>query len=183
MKIFNTEEKSKKFRALYETYRQDMYWIGYRVLHDSHEAEDVVQSSFLKLSKVLDEIGEVDEERTKILISVVARNTAIDYYRKRKQQSAEAVEELERKEAGRNLSERNQTEAKVIEEYEYRNLLQCIEKLPAKYRDVLRLRYLCELSVSAIARQLSISEANVYARISRGKHMLQKAIQGIEEKE
>jgi len=55
MNIFTTQ-KRKKLHKLYETYRDYMYGISYSVVHDVYDAEDIVHNSFLKISRVLDDI-------------------------------------------------------------------------------------------------------------------------------
>ena len=171
MKIFN-EERRKKFRELYEDYRDTMYWICYNIVNDEHDAEDCVHNSFMKISKIIDKIEYERVDRTKMLVIIIAKNTAIDFYRKKKQMyDWEDIDKLE------DLVDWNQVEDNIIAEYNYQCLLVEIDNLPEKLRDVLRLRYLFDLTIPEIAEQLSLSETNVYARICRAKKILLEALE------
>jgi RNA polymerase sigma factor (sigma-70 family) len=47
-----------------------------------------------------------------------------------------------------------------------------IEMLPEKYREVLSLIYVKNMSAVAVAEQLNLKESAVYMRVARGKEML-----------
>jgi RNA polymerase sigma-70 factor (ECF subfamily) len=49
--------------------------------------------------------------------------------------------------------------------------------LPAKYRTAISLYYFEDMKTPEIARVLGISEANVRARLCRGREMLKKALE------
>lgn len=55
---------------------------GYRALHDFHMAEDVFQITMLKLLNTERNMEDMRSARTRSFIYAVARNTAIDMYRK-----------------------------------------------------------------------------------------------------
>ncbi|MDE6608755.1 MAG: RNA polymerase sigma factor, partial [Lachnospiraceae bacterium] len=78
-----TTQKRKKLQSLYENYRDYVYWISYNVVHDEYDAEDIVQNSFLKVGGMLDYFEPDQEDKTKMLLSAITKNTAIDYYRKK----------------------------------------------------------------------------------------------------
>jgi RNA polymerase sigma-70 factor (ECF subfamily) len=50
-------------------------------------------------------------------------------------------------------------------------------ELPATYRTVISLHYFEDLKTPEIARMLGISEANVRARLCRGREMLKKMLE------
>ena len=56
---------------------------GYRALHDFHMAEDVFQITMLKLLNTERNMEDMRSARTRSFIYAVARNTAIDMYRKK----------------------------------------------------------------------------------------------------
>ena len=60
-----------------------MWQKAYGVLSDAHEAEDACQEAFIKIIRIVDEIRDVEELRTKALCCIIARNTAVDMARKR----------------------------------------------------------------------------------------------------
>ena len=59
-------------------------------------------------------------------------------------------------------------------------VLDIIKNLPIKYRDVFLLKYSSKIENREIAELLRISEGNVRQRLSRGKEMIQEAINNLE---
>lgn len=53
-------EEKRKIEQLYEKYNRLMYSIAYKSLRNSYDAEDAVFSSWEKVIKNIDKIGEVD---------------------------------------------------------------------------------------------------------------------------
>ncbi len=157
---------------MYETYREYMYWASYSVVRDEYDAEDIVHNSFLKVGRVLDEIDLDNEEKTKMYLITVARNTAIDYYRKK--QRMNEVEGINASDLLEEILDVRHPENIVIDHLNYQSLIQKIGELPKKYADILILFYLFDLSVKEIAIQLSLSEANAYTRMCRAKSLLRQ---------
>ena len=166
MMIFDKEERAK-FKELYETYKDYLYWISYNIIKNEHDAEDCVHNSFMKVSKVLDRIDPHHPEKAKMFLAIIAKNTAIDFYRKKKKrQDWEGTDNFEE------LVDWRQVEENIIDEYNYQCLIKAIDDLPEKFRDVLRLHYVFDLTIQEVAEQLSTTENNIYARICRAKKLL-----------
>ncbi len=73
----------KAFERLIERYLKPLYGFLFRLTGNSDEATDLVQETFLKFWK---NIRGFDEDRNfKTWIFTIARNTAFDYLRKKKQ--------------------------------------------------------------------------------------------------
>ncbi len=62
----------------------------------------------------------------------------------------------------------------IEREGRYETLLVAVDKLSSKYRDVILLHYLQNLSHEAIAEQLKLSEEGVKTRLKRARLMLRK---------
>ncbi len=176
MKVFTTE-KRKKLQELYEAYRDYVYWTGFYIVHDEYDAEDIVQSTFLKISRVLDTIDPAQEEKTKIFLNAVTRNTAIDYYRKKQKRN----EELNEADKIYEATDKKLVEDIVVDNDTYKRLHQKIDGLPKKYADMLVLYYFFDLQIKEIAILLSLSEANAYTRMCRAKSLLLEAMGDTEE--
>lgn len=65
-----------------DLYKEMIMAAGYRALHDFHMAEDVFQITMLKLLNTERNMEDMRSARTRSFIYAVARNTAIDMYRK-----------------------------------------------------------------------------------------------------
>lgn len=72
--------------------------------------------------------------------------------------------------------EGNQPEVVVIREEQGRNVMDCLQELPAKYRDVLVLYYLEDFSVQEISRILEQPEGTVKSKMSRGRALLKERL-------
>ena len=55
-------------------------------------------------------------------------------------------------------------------------ILEILKDLPVKYRDVFLLKYANEMDNDEIAKLLKLSEGTVRQRLSRGKSMIQEAM-------
>ena len=62
-----------KITELYVSYRQMMYYVAYRILKNKEDAEDVVQSAFMRAIDHLDDIDENDVQRTKAYLAIITQ--------------------------------------------------------------------------------------------------------------
>lgn len=171
--VIDEPKKKRKFVLIYERYRYLVYKVVFDVLQDSYLAEDALQETFWKIAKSMEKLGEAEELRTKRYIITVAKGAAIDIYRKRKRQMKKEiyVDELS-----------NVAEPCTYMETDVENaVLDILKNLPVKYRDVFLLKYSSNLENEEIAQLLGITEAVVRKRISRGKVMIQEALDKMEE--
>lgn len=56
MLLFSMVENEKdlsKFQRIYDQYKNMMYWVAYDITKNTHDAEDVVQLSLIKLIDIL----------------------------------------------------------------------------------------------------------------------------------
>ena len=61
MLLFSMVENEKdlsKFQRIYDQYKNMMYWVAYDITKNTHDAEDVVQLSLIKLIDILYRIEE-----------------------------------------------------------------------------------------------------------------------------
>lgn len=72
------------FEEIYHKYKAMVANLAYSILKDEHYSEDVLQETMIKLSKCREKIESLDENGCHHFVYTVARNSAIDVYRKRK---------------------------------------------------------------------------------------------------
>lgn len=162
--MIGSESGQKKFRQIYNLYRRTMYAVAVDIIKDSHEAEDILEESLIKVIRILDEIHEssIKTKKCKNLMITIAKNTAIDHWRKLQriplpiEDTCQNVEEL------------------YIDTENFKELLLCLSELDDIYLDVLNLKILHHLSSKHIAEILNISEVNVNMRFLRAKKKLAK---------
>jgi len=68
------------FRTVYDRYYQQAYFSAYAIVKDPYLAQDVAQETFLKVFQHFQHMREEGNQRA--WIKAIARNKAIDFYRK-----------------------------------------------------------------------------------------------------
>lgn len=170
-KTQETHEFTNVLSMLYEKHRTLMLRVALNILRDRYLAEDAVQEAFVRAAKYPERLLKADETVVKQFLVMLAKNAAIDIYRKRSRQMKKEVyvDELEENE---NLAAEMEAENRVLE---------VLKNLPVKYRDVFLLKYTSGLANSEIAEILRISEKAVNQRVTRGKVMVRQALEEIGE--
>lgn len=169
LSIIETEDDRSTFTLLYQHYETAMYHIAYSILHDRFLAEDAVQEAFIKLIKYLPEVTDVKCHKTKALIVIIIKSTAIDIYRKRKKQYRYEVEELD---------EEADTEEipldHMIAKEEVQKLILGLKK---EYKEIIVLKYVYEFSTREISDILCVKEEVVRQHICRAKKAVKKLLE------
>jgi RNA polymerase sigma-70 factor (ECF subfamily) len=158
------------FRYFYELHHSSLYLIILGIVDDPEEAKDIVADAFAKLS---DNRGKIqDAEHLGRYLFIVARNGAIDYFRKL---------ETRRKahsEAGR-LTEAvysEPTESEIIHVKLLEKIAQTVHQFPAKRRKIFLLFYYIGEDVRSIAHLLNLKEQTVRNQLNRAIIALRKAL-------
>ena len=141
------------------------------ILGDFAAGEDAAQDAFVKAWKQLSKIRDPDKLRP--WLCRVARTTALNHLQKR-QSNQEHRETFDRTLDGRPSPD----EALICEE-ERQSVLRALKSLPEKYRLPLVLYYHEEHSVRAVAGALDLGENVVKKRLSRGREMMRKRMNGM----
>lgn len=177
MDLINDPEEKRKFEQLFINYQQTMYHTAYKILKNQHDAEDAVQQAFIR---VIDHLGDVDENdvgKTRSYLSIIARNMALDVYRKKKREMTHTVSYDEHEmfiedPAGQDFEDVEIEEDHGLEEA----LARALKKLPIQFADVIRLTYMHGLSSDKVGALLNISSDNVRQRLVRGRKKLAELI-------
>lgn len=158
----------RKFVILYEKYKFLMQKVATDVLHDSYLAEDAVHNAFMKLSKHMGDVGEIDDLSTKRYLITITKNAAIDIYRKR---NSQMHKEIYVDELGEDKLPVSYMETDIDND-----VLDVLKNLPVKYRDIFLLKYSSQLKNSEIAEICGIKEVTVRQRIARGKVLIEEEL-------
>ncbi|EES71601.1 MULTISPECIES: RNA polymerase sigma factor SigW [Paenibacillus] len=166
------------FAELVDLYKDKLYHLGYRMLSNRHEAEDVVQETFLRVHKNWNRYD--DKQKFSTWIYRIATNLCIDRLRKRKP-SYYLDAEMNDQDGldGYTLipgDERTPETEYLLSETQL-TIHQAIEGLPAKYKSVIVLRYLQELSLQEISEVLDMPVTTVKTRVHRGREFLRKKLE------
>lgn len=162
-----------RLEALYNRYRTRMFSVAYSVLGNRQDAEDAVQTAFVKLAANLSSVREEDSAETGAFLSVIVKNTALDILRKRKKYID--IRELEAL-----PDESGTTVESMAEEIDLKALTACVRRLPSPYYEVLFLHYVRDLTAKRTAALLGRRTATVKQQLVRGKRMLLKLMQEVD---
>ncbi|UWP58023.1 RNA polymerase sigma factor [Ruminococcus gauvreauii] len=162
------DSENELLEQLYTRYEQKMYQVAFAVLGQEQQAEDAVQDAFVKLTRYMKRIKDVESERTKRLLIRIIRTTAIDQYR-RNQRDAERLTSEDALAGGKVISidEMMQAEDRQM----IRRLLQ---KVPQDYLEIIKLRCYFEVSNKEAAQILEISEDAAAKRLERARKYVQE---------
>jgi RNA polymerase sigma-70 factor, ECF subfamily len=165
------------FEEIVEIYKDKVFRLCYRMLGNTHESEDAAQETFIRAYVNLNSFN------LKLKFSTwlyrIATNLCIDRLRKKKPDYY-----LDAEIAGtEGLTMYSQLPAdtvlpeKEIESMEIQEQIQKeISKLPEKYRAVIVLKYIEELSLNEISEILEMPLGTVKTRIHRGREALRNQL-------
>ncbi|MFA5652077.1 MAG: sigma-70 family RNA polymerase sigma factor [Candidatus Paceibacterota bacterium] len=162
-----------KFILLYNKLSDSVFRYCMFRISDRDTALDITQETFTKYWDVLAEGQNVKND--KALIFTIARNLIIDYYRKKKSVSLEALTETDDEESVEEfvLIEGNK-KYDIETETEGRFLISKIIELPKSYQQIIYLRYVEGMNPDEIAKILGISINATSVKIHRGIAELKK---------
>jgi RNA polymerase sigma-70 factor, ECF subfamily len=147
-------------RFIYSTYSADVYRFVRSIVGDEHEAEDVTQTVFLKLMRVITKYERGTVPFTAWLMRV-ARNAAIDHLRERRPVPCEEI--------------RGRTTMDTIDENLQRliEFREAVASLQDEQREVVLLRHVHGLAPGEIASRLGKSEGAIHGLHHRGRRAVQ----------
>ncbi|RKY75187.1 RNA polymerase subunit sigma-24 [candidate division KSB1 bacterium] len=167
----------KAYGELIRRYEGMIFNFIYRMIGDRAETEDIVQETFIKAFKALDSFDEKYAFST--WLYKIATNHCIDVLRKRKLStfSLDSSIQTEKGNLHRQYSDDSFSPEKALIYREHTTLiLQAIESLPPKYKQVINLRHREEKSYEEIAQILKIPIGTVKARIFRAREILKQKL-------
>ena len=161
----HSEKDREKLRLLYDKYKNRMYITACKVLQDPQRAEDAVHDAFIAISKHLDKIDDIDSVTTAAYMVKAARSRALNIVRMGLPEKETVLDEAEAKADESLLDE-------ICRRESYNEIVNAILALEERYRDVLTLYYLNDLSVSEIAALQGVKENTVKQQLFRGRRKL-----------
>ncbi|MFD2610814.1 RNA polymerase sigma factor SigW [Paenibacillus gansuensis] len=166
------------FAELVGLYKDKIYNLGYRMLGNRQEAEDVVQETFLRVYSNLERYDEAQKFSTWIFR--IGTNLCIDRLRKKKPgYSLDAeLNEGEGTDMYSMLPSNDPGPEKMLLLTETQDMIhKAIEELPAKYKSAVVLKYLHDLSLQEIGDILGVPVTTVKTRVHRGREFLRKKME------
>lgn len=163
LQAIDSEEERSKFERIYYRYRSLLFAVAMKLLRHEQDAEDAVQQAFLSIIENLDKISAEDCPKTRSYVVTITERKAIDILRTRSRLADvdfdETVRGLEAPLPGDN------------------GLADAMMKLPARYREILLLRYDNGYDTGELAAILHIKRGTVNRLLLRAKNALKKAME------
>jgi RNA polymerase sigma-70 factor (ECF subfamily) len=160
----------KAFEELHRRYVASIFRLVRRKLGDALLAEDIAQETFMKALKMMDRVD--DSFNFGGWVHTVARNLCFDELRRRQRDLRADGGDDDDDDMMANLPSTSKgfDPVQVQESNELRRQVWAVsQKLPEKYRLVLTLRELQDLSYRQIARSLKMSESAVETLLYRAR--------------
>jgi RNA polymerase sigma-70 factor (ECF subfamily) len=161
-----------KLEKLYDTYKKDLFYVAYNILHNYHDAEDVLQNAFIKISKNIKKIGEINCNKTKAYLVIIVRNLSYDRHNEKKKVVPMDLDVVSDEDVNLNSS----LDDHVLRLEKGEELAKALARLGSNYADILTLRYYYECENEEIAEIINLSKENVAIRLCRARAALRKLL-------
>lgn len=160
------------FSCLYQRYEPELLrYIDRLSGLDGNEARDILQESFIKVWRKLNEFD--SGLKFSSWLYRIVHNETVSFIRKKKSYGKDRKQEVEK------YRELLKVEPDQELDLEERSAItwNSLQQLPLKYREVLILKYFEKMSYEEISDILKIPEGTVAVRMNRAKKMLREIIE------
>jgi RNA polymerase sigma-70 factor, ECF subfamily len=170
------------FNVLVDRYTGVVYRIAFGITRSHHEAEDIVQETFLRAFKNLDRFTP-ERAAFKAWILTIARNQSINVFSSLKRRAFRFMGDAESEDpdgfsetASFSGSSRD-AETLLAAKQEFSRLGKALEKLPERQRTALLLKTQEEMSYDAIGEVMKCSASSVESLIFRARKKLMELME------
>ncbi len=178
------EKDPKAYEKLLKKYRKSVYYMLLKMVNNVDDAEDLTQEAFAKAFNSLHKFDSKYAFSTWLFR--IATNNCIDFIRKKRVQTI-SIDTPYENDDGDSFSfdikdpEDNPDEVMLRKQRkEYLSI--AVEKLPAKYKKLVDLRYFQELSYEEVAVELDLPLGTVKAQLFRARELLAQELKYLEGK-
>jgi RNA polymerase sigma factor (sigma-70 family) len=162
-----TKGKNEVFEATVLPYLNSAYNLARWLTRNEHDAQDIVQESFLRALRSFDTFTIGRDARAWLL--TIVRNACRTWHRQNRSHEMMLEWDVGSEPAGATWSD---PEAALIKSANSQLIRQAMEELPFEFREILILRELEELSYKEIAEIVGIPLGTVMSRLSRARKEL-----------
>lgn len=159
------------FAKLYDMYARRIYSFVFFKVSSKEEAEDITSEVFLKVWNYIAENKNVDSFSG--LLYKLARNSIIDLYRKKKQETIS----LDSEERGIEAGDSGAWARNLGTKLESQKIMMALQGLKQEYREIITLKYVDELSVSEICEITGRGKIAARVTLHRGLKKLKQLLE------
>ncbi len=146
----NTPQRDRVFEAIVKKYQKRLYWHARKIVVDHDDADDVLQNTFIKAWKALDNFKE--ESQLYTWLYRIATNEALGFLRQKAKMNTTSIHPIEYQ-LSKSLEGDVYFKGSTIE----LKLQQAILTLPEKQRIVFNMRYFDEMPYEEMSGVLETS--------------------------
>ncbi|MCK4892732.1 MAG: sigma-70 family RNA polymerase sigma factor [Calditrichia bacterium] len=170
------------YDILVRRYKDQLLNFVYRFVGNRSDAEDIVQETFLRVYKNKHMYKEIAKFST--WVYTIAGNLAKTELRRRKRHKIFSVSNFVNEERDYDIPDREHSPEKKVDSAIQEEIIQkAIEKLPAKFKEVIILRDIQGFAYEEISQILNIPLGTVKSRVNRGRLKLQEDLRFLYETE
>lgn len=168
-KQFIEKRNMKSLKELYKQYYKGLCFFAYQYLKDLEIAKDQVQDTFVSL--IEKDLLINDATKLKSYLYSMVRNRCLNVIRAEKIKFKYTDEESKLEYFDDDVS------LKIIKAEVYREINNCLQKVPNKYREVFELSYIKQMREAEVAQRLNITIDMVKAHKKAAKKILRKELE------
>lgn len=156
--IKNNDLKFALPEKAFEKYADMVYRLSFVRTKNTNDSDDILQEVFLRYMKVWQKME--SEEHVKAMLLRIAVNCSNSFITSGWFKKTVSLDE--------NIT--------YFDSYSETNVLECVLKLPLKYRTVIHLYYYCGYSTAEISKIMNLNPSTVKTHLSRARALLKNQI-------
>lgn len=162
------------YASLLKAYKESIYYMMIKMVRNADDADDLTIEAFRKAFKRLDSFN--PEYAFSTWLFRIASNNAIDFIRKKKKASTYSIDEDYNDDDSRGVFEVKSAdlnpEQELMKEQRIKEMHRIINILKPKYRQLIEMRYLKEMSYDEIATEMDLPLGTVKAQLFRARELM-----------
>ena len=157
-------QSPKDFEKIVVEYQRSIINFQYRFTGNRYEAEDLAQETFIKAYKKIHTLKEPG--KLKSWLYRIARNTAVDFFRKNKNRAIPVDHDV----LASLAIEEGPSYEQVIEQNNYsKDIRRCVDLLREEEKTLINLLYFHDFSYKQISTMLDINQNTLKSRLRRAR--------------
>lgn len=171
------DRNKEAFKKFFNDYRHKIYGTCYMMIHDKHDAEDVVQEVFMKTYLNIHQLK--NAECFNVWVYRITVNCARRFIGKNSKVKLMAIEEDDCGEYDE-FDDYSLPDVVVFRKECYSALRECISRLPEFQRIAVILFYYNDMSIKEIAEIMQCKEGTVKSRLFNAKRAIKEELEEVE---
>ena len=166
---------SNSYGKLVDKYSKPLYFHIVKIVHSPDMVEDLVQDIFMKAFDNIDSYNR--EYAFSTWLYRIATNHSIDFLRKKKLKTFSLDRPVQGKEGEMSMElpdHDSATDQEVIQKQRRSIIVEAIDSLPERYRQVIQMRHMEEKSYQEISETLDLPLGTIKAHLFRARELLNK---------